>query len=80
MPLADVNLDQLAGATAGLSGADLEALCQQAAINSMVAATRAETSGPSVVTAAAFAEALRGRRDESGQTLPDQPAGDGGYL
>jgi SpoVK/Ycf46/Vps4 family AAA+-type ATPase len=82
MPLADVDLDQLSGATAGYSGADLEALCQQAAINSMLAATRAETSGPSTVTAAAFAEALRSRR--SGPVpmadAPDERAGDGGYL
>ena len=80
MPLADVDLDRLAGATAGYSGADLEALCQQAAINSMVAATRAETSGPSVVTAAAFAEALRDRRSGPAALAPEQPTGDGGYL
>lgn len=40
MPLADIDIDQLAVATAGLSGADLEALCQQAAVVAMTHADR----------------------------------------
>jgi transitional endoplasmic reticulum ATPase len=36
MPLVDVDLDALAADTEGWSGADLEALCQQAAIEAMV--------------------------------------------
>jgi ATP-dependent 26S proteasome regulatory subunit len=82
MPLHDVDLDRLAGQTAGYSGADLEALCQQAAINSMLAAKGAEAEGPSLVTAAAFALALRDRTRAAGPKplSPDEPTGTGGYL
>jgi transitional endoplasmic reticulum ATPase len=36
MPLADVDLEQLALETAGYSGADLKGLCQQAAVESLI--------------------------------------------
>jgi transitional endoplasmic reticulum ATPase len=82
MPLLDVDLDKLAEQTSGYSGADLEALCQQAAIHSMLDAQRSESDGPSAVTAAAFALALRNRPAASGPKPlgPDEPAGSGGYL
>lgn len=53
MPLRDVDLDAVAARTDGFSGADLEALCQQAALRAMLRA-----DGDPVVTPAAFAEAL----------------------
>jgi ATP-dependent 26S proteasome regulatory subunit len=53
MPTVDVDLKQLAAATAGWSGADLKALCQQAAVHALVR-TRG-TDGESAGTAAASA-------------------------
>jgi transitional endoplasmic reticulum ATPase len=83
MPLRDVDLDALAGRTAGFSGADLEALCQQAALRAMLAAQCADVhDGQSVVTAAAFAEALHDQPRAAAHAA--EPAGDprqtGPYL
>jgi transitional endoplasmic reticulum ATPase len=61
MPLAsDVNLEGLAGQTPGFVGADLEALCREAALASLRRAAAAgdpALSGPLAVTAADFAGA-----------------------
>ena len=72
MPLAGVDLGALAGETDGLSGADLEALCQQAALRAMV-------DGSPDVTAAAFAGALADRRAGSREPADPGPA-PGQYL
>jgi ATP-dependent 26S proteasome regulatory subunit len=77
----DVDLAALATSTRGLSGADLEALCQQAALRAMIA----DRNGSRQVDAAAFAAA---RRDRSGpqprRDDPDDPDDqnqpNGGYL
>jgi transitional endoplasmic reticulum ATPase len=55
MPLAGVDLDALAARGDGLSGADLNALCQQAAV---VALTRGGNAGVPQVTTADFDTAL----------------------
>jgi transitional endoplasmic reticulum ATPase len=60
MPLIGVNLHRLAMATEGASGADLRALCQQAALNALVRARREKIKTPSV-TGDDFAEALSDR-------------------
>lgn len=77
MPLAgDVNLDLLAGETDGMSGADLEALCQQAAVEAMVRSSAdgdATTAPTPQVTAADFMlalEALRASRAATGTRSP----------
>jgi len=54
MPIAGVDLDELARATAGLAPADIEALCQEAALAAMDRAKR----GPASVIHADFEEAL----------------------
>jgi transitional endoplasmic reticulum ATPase len=56
MPLSGVDLDQLAAETSGFSGADLKALCQQAALEAMV--RRGGDRGPVAVTADDVAAAL----------------------
>ena len=67
MPLRDVDLDAVADRTDGFSGADLEALCQQAALRAML-----RSDGDPVVTPAAFAEALSGRlREKAAEPTPD---------
>jgi SpoVK/Ycf46/Vps4 family AAA+-type ATPase len=55
MPLDGVDLDALAGRTRGFAGADLKALCQQAALLAMVR-TRSEgaPAGKVAVTTADF--------------------------
>ncbi len=77
MPLAgDVDLGRLADETEGLAGADLEALCQQAAVEAMVRASadRDATTAPAPqVTAADFrvaSEALRASRAATGTRAP----------
>jgi transitional endoplasmic reticulum ATPase len=55
MPLLDVDLDALAARSDGLSGADLNALCQQAAV---VALTHGGNAGVPQVTTADFETAL----------------------
>jgi transitional endoplasmic reticulum ATPase len=70
MPLDRVDLDALAGQTQGLSGADLEAVCQQAAVNAMIAAD-ASPAAPRAVTSAAFAQALRQRPHHPDALPPD---------
>lgn len=73
MPLRDVDLDAVAERADGFSGADLEALCQQAALRAMISSA----SGDPVVTPAAFAAALedqlraRGAPDEADAPPPD---------
>lgn len=77
MPLADdVKLDILADETDGMSGADLEALCQQAAVEAMVrtsADVDATTAPTPQVTAEDFSvalEALRASRAATGTRSP----------
>jgi transitional endoplasmic reticulum ATPase len=48
MPLFEVSLDDLAAKTDGLSGADLEALCQQAAVAAMTGAQQGAPGTPRV--------------------------------
>jgi transitional endoplasmic reticulum ATPase len=60
MPLEDVDLDEVAGATDGFAGADLAALCQQAALAALVRQDGAP--GRVTVTAADFASALEALR------------------
>jgi transitional endoplasmic reticulum ATPase len=78
MTLLDVDLEALAERTGGLSGADLEALCQQAALQSMLTAER---GAPPLVAPAAFARALE---ELPPPTTPpridDEPSVGGGYL
>jgi SpoVK/Ycf46/Vps4 family AAA+-type ATPase len=75
MPLRDVDLDAVAARTDGFSGADLEALCQQAALRAML-----RSDGDPVVTPAAFAEALEGQLRAKAAT-PEPIAPDTGqYL
>jgi transitional endoplasmic reticulum ATPase len=45
MPLAGVNLEAVAGATEGFSGGDLEAVCQQAAVQALMRAGASNASG-----------------------------------
>jgi transitional endoplasmic reticulum ATPase len=84
MPLDGVDLDGLARQTDGLSGADLEALCQQAALTAM---TGARGGAAPAVDAAAFARALAAKRVGHAAPVPAQapsPAPEapptGGYL
>ena len=56
MPLKGVELDELALDTDGFSGADLKALCQQAAVEAMIRAGHA--SADAAITAADLAKAL----------------------
>ena len=57
MPLYGVDLDELATASEGLAGADLEALCQQAAVAAMTRGRQKKTAQPRV-TKADFVSAL----------------------
>jgi transitional endoplasmic reticulum ATPase len=80
MPLQGVDLGALAGQTDGLSGADLEALCQQAAMNAMLTAHRSDTA-PRAVTPAAFAAAVRERRQNADTPSPtDNTQSYGQYM
>jgi SpoVK/Ycf46/Vps4 family AAA+-type ATPase len=72
MPLDKVDLDALAGQTSGLSGADLEAVCQQAAVNAMMAAD-ASPDAARAVTPVAFAQALRQRPHDPDAGTSDVP-------
>ncbi|HJV08652.1 MAG TPA: AAA family ATPase, partial [Acidimicrobiales bacterium] len=65
MPLDRVDVDALARRTAGLSGADLKALCQQAAVEAL-------TRASAVVAAADFDAALAKR---GGAATPEPEAG-----
>jgi transitional endoplasmic reticulum ATPase len=81
MPLSGVDLDELATRTADLSGADLEALCQQAALEAMI---RQGAGCEPVVTAADFDAALAARTGE-GQAAGAgasrrRPEGTRGYV
>jgi transitional endoplasmic reticulum ATPase len=69
MPLTDVDLDALARDSEGLSGADLEALCQQAAIEAMV---HAGPDGRTVVTGPDFDRALRTMRESKAVAAGDE--------
>jgi SpoVK/Ycf46/Vps4 family AAA+-type ATPase len=80
MPLLDVNLDALAGRTEGFSGADLEGMCQQAAMNAMLTADTSPGAARAV-TPGAFAAALRGcRRDSRILDAADDAGGLGNFL
>jgi transitional endoplasmic reticulum ATPase len=63
MPTVDVALPALAAATAGLSGADLRALCQQAALHALMRARGAAGAGgpvPALATPATAGPAVGG--------------------
>jgi SpoVK/Ycf46/Vps4 family AAA+-type ATPase len=76
MPLRDVDLGAVADRTDGFSGADLEALCQQAALRAML-----DGPGPPVVTPQAFAAALSGARlSRPGAAEPEPVPETGQYL
>jgi SpoVK/Ycf46/Vps4 family AAA+-type ATPase len=78
MPVHGVDLDRLAAQTDGYSGADLEALCQQAALRSMMSAQGSGTPG---ITPTAFAEALHDHpRTKDSPAAAEDPAQPGGYL
>ena len=85
MPMAGVDLDALAARTDGYSGADLEALCQRAALQAMLHASAGgpTVQAPAVVTPADFSGALAERRSSS-ETPPEPAPLDefrpGGYL
>lgn len=84
MPLNGVDLDKLADQTDGLSGADLKALCQQAALEAMIAhqsAVADERTAASGVDTRSFARALIAKRSahEKPPAASDDGAG-GAYL
>ena len=83
MPLADVDLAKVAHTAEGLSGADLEALCQQAAVHAMLDA-RAGAGSPAVRPAdfaAAFADRPKVVVDDAAPDARDlPPAPTGQYL
>jgi transitional endoplasmic reticulum ATPase len=73
MPLTGVDLDELALETEGWSGADLKALCQQAALETLVRTGKRTASGAvkPKVTQADFRAALD---DVGPATRPEAPA------
>ena len=73
MPLEGVDVEALATGTAGLSGADLRALCQQAAVEAL-------TRGGTQVSAADMAAALAKRRAEAGPVPADRDRAGGPYI
>jgi SpoVK/Ycf46/Vps4 family AAA+-type ATPase len=78
MPLEGVDLEALARQTDGLSGADLKALCQQAAVEALTRVTAA-VGGPAgdqpAVTPADMAKALATRLPESARPRDDRRTG-----
>jgi len=80
MPLHDVDLDALADQTNGYSGANLAALCQQAALRAMQA-ENPSTGTTHTVGPSAFASALRDNR-QNPELSPntDETRGPGNYL
>jgi transitional endoplasmic reticulum ATPase len=82
MPVDGVDLEELARRTDGLSGADLEALCQEAAVEAMLRAGEAGGSGAAGVSAGDFARALAERRGEAAPTEGRRPRSEGnrGYV
>jgi transitional endoplasmic reticulum ATPase len=73
MPLDRVDLDALARRTAGLSGADLRALCQQAAVEAL-------TRASAVVGSEDMATALAKRLGASAEPEPQPGRGGGPYI
>jgi transitional endoplasmic reticulum ATPase len=72
MPTVEVDIDALAAATEGFSGADLKALCQQAAVHALVRmGTDADGAAPPAVLTADFARAIMDRR--SAEVVEDAP-------
>ncbi|MHA3701545.1 AAA family ATPase [Jatrophihabitans sp. YIM 134969] len=85
MPLQDVDLAAVADTADGLAGADLEALCQQAAVHAMLGAQEGTPGAPAVRPAdfaAAFADRPVTAADD--ERAPDErdlpPAQTGQYL
>jgi transitional endoplasmic reticulum ATPase len=79
MPLDGVDLDALAERTDAFSGADLEALCQEAGMNALIRTGSA--SDDASVTAADFASALAARKGEGATTSPSRsPSDQQGYV
>ena len=79
MPMAGVDLEALARQTNGLSGADLKALCQQAAVEALTRVTAAggvPAGEQPAITPADMAEALATRVPEAGKKPgSDRPVG-----
>jgi transitional endoplasmic reticulum ATPase len=69
MPLDGVDVALLAQQCDGLSGADLQALCQQAAVEALTRADERDEE-PSVVLAGDFARALAAHRANAAMTPP----------
>ena len=63
MPLGSVDLENLAAQTRGASGADLHALCQQAALHALVRLHSSSKRAAKQVTMADFQEALEDRSE-----------------
>ncbi|MBV9662879.1 MAG: ATP-binding protein, partial [Actinobacteria bacterium] len=76
MPVHGVDLDALAGETDRLSGADIEALCQDAGLQAII---RTGQHDEAHVSSADFAAALADRRKGAG-AAPAPAKKDGGYL
>ena len=79
MPVSGVDLDALAARTAGMSGADLEALCQEAGMQAII---RCAGSDEATVTSADFAAALSSRVASKGDAPKKAPGrgADEGYI
>lgn len=74
MPLVDVDLRGLAERTEGMSGADIKALCQQAALHAVIRIGEDDVAAQ--VTLADFTAALPGSAAGSSPEVP----GTGGYI
>jgi transitional endoplasmic reticulum ATPase len=78
MPLGGVDLEALARQTDGLSGADLKALCQQAAVEALTRVT-AEVGGPAgkqpAITSADMGRALATRLPDAGRRRDERRTG-----
>jgi transitional endoplasmic reticulum ATPase len=75
MPTVAVDLKELAGLTDGFSGADLKALCQQAAIVAMIRGRKTKASEPATaVLPEDFKQALDELRESKALSKSDMPS------